>query len=140
MIDKTNSFTIYVCPQCKGKLTRQDNSLSCTKCQRAYPILDGIPDFLIEKPETSSDRILRNIEWVDKAARFYESKLWYPFVLNFYGGRGVMTFERLVAYTWEKMQPVKGLVLAERCLSETGFEQFEPEVYGSLLLFTARKV
>ncbi len=216
----------------------------------------------------SSNRILRNIERVDKAARFYESKFWYPFVLNFYSGLGVMTFERLVAYTREKMQPVKGLVLdvacgpgtygrraagpqrevygidislgmlrvgqgfvakegitqmhfsradverlpfgerlfagcltcgslhlfpdtvkalgeigrtlktgaplvvitftngtqglfkyrwaqervqrrgfhlfpldeAERCLSETGFEQFEPEVYGSLLLFTARKV
>jgi hypothetical protein len=36
--------------------------------------------------------------------------------------------------------PLFPLDEAKRCLSETGFEQFEPEVYGSLLLFTARKV
>jgi ubiquinone/menaquinone biosynthesis C-methylase UbiE len=222
----------------------------------------------LEKPEETSNAILRNIQSLDKLAGIYETKLWYPLVLNIYGGFGSITFEGLIENVNENIKPVKGLVLdvatgpgtygrriaspnrtvygidlsigmlrrgieyiaeeqitnmhfsrtnveqlpfadglfdgvlccgslhlfpdtvralgeigrtmksgaplvvitfthgrkgllkykwaqdrvyrrgfhlfpldeAERCLSETGFEQFEPEVYGSLLLFTARKV
>lgn len=127
------SFRMYVCPQCKGQLVVEATALTCIACQRAYLIVDSIPDFLLEKPEDSGNRILRSIERVDKAARFYESKLWYPFVLNFYGGLGVMTFERLVAYTGEKMKPVKGLVLDVACGPGTYGRRAagpEREVYG----------
>jgi len=130
---KTYHYALYVCPQCKGELASDENILHCPACQRIYPILDGIPNFLLVRPQESSNRILRNIERVDNLARLYESKLWYPFVLNFYGGLGVMTFERLVAYTRAKMQPVKGLVLDVACGPGTYGRRAagaEREVYG----------
>lgn len=51
----------------------------------------------------------------------------------------------LFKYLWaqERVQRrgfhVFPLDAVERCLAETGFAQFEPAVYSSLLLFTARK-
>lgn len=127
------SFRMYVCPQCKGQLVVAEAALTCTACQRAYPIVEGIPDFLLEWPEESENRILRNIERVDKLARFYETKLWYPFVLNVYGGYHVKTFDELVTFTREKMAPVKGLVLDVACGPGTYGRRAagpEREVYG----------
>ena len=38
---------ILVCPQCKGKITWEEQRLHCKACERHYPIVDGIPRFLI---------------------------------------------------------------------------------------------
>jgi SAM-dependent methyltransferase len=106
-----DALDLYVCPKCKGKLSRQPDALHCSTCSRVYPIADDIPDFLLVRPGESSNRILRNIPRLGRLARLYETKVWYPFVLNVYGGRDSLTFEQMIAYTHEKMNPVKGLVL-----------------------------
>lgn len=104
-------YHIYACPKCKGKLEVRDDALHCPACKTAYPIVDRIPDFLLERPQESSNPILRNITRLDKLARIYETKLWYPLVINIYGGRKAITFEGLIGYVREKMKPVEGLVL-----------------------------
>jgi uncharacterized protein YbaR (Trm112 family) len=40
----------FVCPKCRGTLTsRPDASaLECSTCKLAYPVLDEIPNFIIE--------------------------------------------------------------------------------------------
>lgn len=35
----------YCCPQCKEKLLRQEDKHFCSKCNKHYPINNGIPDF-----------------------------------------------------------------------------------------------
>ena len=35
----------FVCPACKGSLTRGSTSFSCGTCRREYPVVAGIPDF-----------------------------------------------------------------------------------------------
>jgi len=41
---------ILACPKCKGSLTlRPDESaFECAKCKLAYPVVDDIPNFIIE--------------------------------------------------------------------------------------------
>jgi len=41
---------LVACPKCRGKVTlRPDESgFVCATCKLLYPIVDGIPDFLIE--------------------------------------------------------------------------------------------
>ncbi len=39
------SSALFACPQCHSALDEADQSLQCTRCQRAYPIVDGIYDF-----------------------------------------------------------------------------------------------
>jgi uncharacterized protein YbaR (Trm112 family)/SAM-dependent methyltransferase len=39
-------YSILVCPVCKGDLTRGPDSLICGACNRAYPIVNGIPVLL----------------------------------------------------------------------------------------------
>ena len=37
---------ILACPRCKGRLKPVDDDLVCEACRLAWPIVDGIPDFL----------------------------------------------------------------------------------------------
>jgi hypothetical protein len=37
---------ILACPRCHGKLRSQEKDLICDACRLAYPIVNGIPDFL----------------------------------------------------------------------------------------------
>ena len=38
---------ILACPQCKGEITWQEQNLHCNKCNRFYPVIDGIPRFTV---------------------------------------------------------------------------------------------
>lgn len=39
---------ILACPKCKGDIKLKGKFLICEGCKLAYPILDGIPDMLID--------------------------------------------------------------------------------------------
>jgi len=49
---------ILACPQCKAdiKLTADEKGLKCVKCQRVYPIKDGIPVMLIDEASIEPKR------------------------------------------------------------------------------------
>ena len=40
---------IMACPKCKGDIGISRMFLTCRKCGLAYPILEGVPDMLIEE-------------------------------------------------------------------------------------------
>lgn len=43
-------MAILVCPACRGDLEEKDDELVCKgKCQRRYPIVDGIPHLIVEE-------------------------------------------------------------------------------------------
>ena len=79
-------MTIYACPVCKRHLHQEQETLCCSTCSHAYPIKEDIPDFLGEELSQSKDPELRRMRFIDRMARIYETKLWYPLVLNVYGG------------------------------------------------------
>jgi uncharacterized protein YbaR (Trm112 family) len=39
---------ILACPKCKGDIKEKGMFLVCNKCKLAYPVLDDVPDMLIE--------------------------------------------------------------------------------------------
>ncbi|MDP2923736.1 MAG: methyltransferase domain-containing protein [Candidatus Omnitrophota bacterium] len=53
-----------ICPSCHNKLSRYPNLFSCTGCARTYPILDGIPRFILEfKPFIEETRKSFDLQW-----------------------------------------------------------------------------
>jgi len=39
---------ILACSKCKGEIKEQGMFLVCNKCKLAYPVLDDVPDMLME--------------------------------------------------------------------------------------------
>ncbi len=50
MIDK-ELLEILACPACKAYVELKDNKIVCKKCQKKYPVRDGIPVMLIDEAE-----------------------------------------------------------------------------------------
>ncbi len=45
---KQELLEILACPKCKGDVNEEGKFLTCSKCKLAYPVLDTVPDMLIE--------------------------------------------------------------------------------------------
>jgi len=50
MIDK-ELLDILACPACKADVELIDNMIVCKKCQKRYPVRDGIPVMLIDEAQ-----------------------------------------------------------------------------------------
>jgi ubiquinone/menaquinone biosynthesis C-methylase UbiE len=96
-----------------------------------YPILEGIPDFILEDLAESLSQVLRNIPKIDWLARIYETKLWYPFVLNLYGGWRSTSLEEIARDIAGIVGSVNGLVLDVAC---------GPGTYGRRIASASRLV
>jgi len=105
--------------------------LYCTGCSQIYPIAGGIPDFIREELAQSADPVLRRMRFIDRMARIYESKLWYPIVLKIYGGFRSLSFPELIIKVTEKVQPVSGCVLDVAC---------GPGTYGRRIASSSKEV
>lgn len=106
---------IYACPGCKRGLRHEEGALRCPNCSQAYPIREGIPDFIGEELSRSADPVLRRMRFIDRMARIYESRLWYPIVLNLYCGFASPSLAQLVSRMSQNVQPAKGRVLDVAC-------------------------
>jgi len=122
---------IYVCPMCKKVLRHEEDVLLCNTCSKTYPVRDGIPDFLLEELAQSKDPELRRMRFIDRMARIYETRLWYPIVLRAYGGFQSPSFAQLIHTVSEKVQPTKGRVLDVAC---------GPGTYGRRIASPSREV
>ena len=43
-------LAVLVCPVDKGELRLDGNELVCMQCQRRYPIVNGVPNMLVDDP------------------------------------------------------------------------------------------
>ena len=94
---------VYACPACKRLLRQEEAVLRCRNCSEAYPIRHGIPDFILEELSRSTDPVLRRMRFIDRMARIYESMLWYPIVLNLYGGFHSPSLAQLISTVTQKV-------------------------------------
>jgi SAM-dependent methyltransferase len=122
---------VYACPTCKLLLRLDRGTLGCSHCCRAYPVKQGIPDFIGEALSRSTDRVFRRMRFIDRMAGIYESKLWYPIVLKIYGGFGGPTFPQLIEKVTRKVEAVSGRVLDVAC---------GPGTYGRRIASASREV
>jgi SAM-dependent methyltransferase len=100
-----------LCPRCRGKLVEAIAGLRCDACNRLYELRRQIPDFLLETPAQTTNPVLRRVKSIDRLAAIYESKLWYPFVLDLFGGFGCVTLPQLIAIVRDMAGSVGGRVL-----------------------------
>ena len=40
---------IVRCPKCLGRVTERGDGLACEKCRLVFPVVDDIPNFLLEE-------------------------------------------------------------------------------------------
>jgi SAM-dependent methyltransferase len=122
---------IYACPVCKRLLRQDAGMLSCSACSQAYPVIEGIPDFIGEELSRSADPVLRRMRFIDRMARIYETRLWYPIVLNLYCGFHSPSFPELIGTVTQKIQSSKGRVLDVAC---------GPGTYGRRVASSSKEV
>jgi ubiquinone/menaquinone biosynthesis C-methylase UbiE/uncharacterized protein YbaR (Trm112 family) len=108
-------FAGYACPSFKGELAQENGGLVCATCQVTYPIVDGIPDFISEDLTQSASPVLRSFRLIDWLGRVYESRWWYPLVLNLYAGVRSTTLAELVRVVAEMVQTNGELLLDVAC-------------------------
>ena len=122
---------IYACPVCKRLLRQEEGVLRCPTCSQTYPIRAGIPDFILEELSQSKDPVLRRMTAIDRMARIYETRLWYPIILNLYGGFHSPSLAQLVSTVSQKVQATKGRVLDVAC---------GPSTYGRRIASPSKEV
>ncbi len=106
---------IYACPHCKRHLLGDAGALRCPACSRVYPVDRDMPDFLGETLSLSSDPVLRRMTGIDRIARIYETRLWYPVVLTIFGGVRSPSLARLIGTMSANVRTAEGRVLDVAC-------------------------
>jgi SAM-dependent methyltransferase len=92
---------------------------------------EGIPDFILEELSRSADPVLRRMRFIDRMAPIYESRLWYPIVLNICGGLHSPSLARLISTVTQKVQSTQGRVLDVAC---------GPSTYGRRIASPSKEV
>ncbi len=105
----------YVCPSCKGDLELRGEVFVCLPCQVSYPIINGIPDFILQDLSHSSNPVFRRLWAFDILAPVYESLFWYNFFINLVGGLGSTSRKKLVRNVTEMVNIDEGTVLDVAC-------------------------
>lgn len=131
--NSAEDLLLYACPDCKGPLHLASVALCCTHCKEAFPIWEGIPDFLLEELSESDSPLARWSErYYDRQARFYEWPRW-PLVLAIYGGWGSPSFNKLLKEMISMIPIQQGVFLDVACGPGTLGRRFASEsrtVYG----------
>ena len=126
-----SSLAVYVCPACKGKLEPAENSLRCDVCEVTYPLLGGIPDFLLKDHEQSLGQFTGALTGL--IVRLYETPLWYVPILKLAGGKGAPSYGEVIRQMVGLMDVRQGMLLDVACGPGTwGRRLASPsmEVYG----------
>ncbi|MGC1450787.1 MAG: methyltransferase domain-containing protein [Candidatus Sulfotelmatobacter sp.] len=114
------SCEFYACPTCKQDLEPVHDGLSCRVCARTYPILNGIPDFIVVNLEGSRNRSLRVVGKRDSRPLFdfmasvYETWV-YPVVCNLYGGWHSTSLKQLAHDVSDIVGSCDGVILDAAC-------------------------
>ncbi len=130
------SCGFYACPTCKQDLEPVHDGLCCRVCARTYPILSGIPDFILVNLEESSNFSLHLVGKRDSgtllnfAASVYETCV-YPVVCNLYGGWRCTSLGKLAADIVDILGSRDGVILDAAC---------GPGTYGRRIASASRTV
>jgi SAM-dependent methyltransferase len=108
-----DALAIYACPVCKGNLEPAANALRCPTCQAAYPVVDGILDFLREDREETLGPVSRAL--LKTVVRLYETPLWYAPILKLAGGPAAPSYAEIIRQMVGLMDVRQGLLLDVAC-------------------------
>ena len=129
-------YGMYACPTCKRALEPRSGILYCHACSLSYPILDGIPDFIAQDLEHSTDHDLRYIakvdgtRWLNFLTSSYETYI-YPPVCNLFGGWHSTSLPELARDISDIVGPTNGVILDVAC---------GPGTYGRRMASASRAI
>lgn len=121
----------FACPKCRHPLQSGENTLQCGECSRTYPIVDGIPDFLLEGQLAAAAPNYRWIKMLEFLAPVYEGPLWHAFILKTLAGAGHSSLHSIESFISDAMEGVTGSVLDAAC---------GPATYGRRIVSPSRNV
>ena len=108
-------YNLYACPACRSDLSLHATRLVCTGCGALYPLVDGIPDFILEDLSQSEVPLL---QWAnshyDQLAPVYE-RMRYPWRLLLHAGLAAPSLGDLVRLAAETASAPGALVLDVAC-------------------------
>ncbi len=62
----TEIMPLLVCPRCKGQLSWENGLFVCFACQQRFPLIDGIPDFIVSGlPVEDRSRVKSEVDFFD---------------------------------------------------------------------------
>ncbi len=105
----------YVCPLCKSSLLLSPGGYSCQFCQKTYYIKNDIPNFLTQPESESENPMIKSVGKLDKLAKIYETRLWYPIVYHIYGGIRIPSVKKTIEKITEMTDASGGMVLDVAC-------------------------
>ena len=120
----------FVCPKCKHPLRPEKSSLYCSKCDKAYPIIEDIPNFISGDQEfnlAAVRSIARVMDWV---APFYESRFWQQLNLKL-ARASKSSIESFAIFHAKSLEGITGAILDVAC---------GPATYGRRIASPARSV
>lgn len=124
---KTAISISFACPKCKRPLRLMNNALCCNKCDRTYPIIDGIPDFLSGDEQASLASVFggfsgittlkRMTKRMDFLAPIYESQFFGSILLKLSGvNSNISQFrDRISSFHSKTLEGISGSVLDVAC-------------------------
>jgi SAM-dependent methyltransferase len=124
---------LYFCPKCKNPLGERSgmSQMHCENCGRNYPIIDGVPDFLIGDFQTGDlDHVFRLSKKVDVLAPIYESIFWGDWVAWLSGAHNT-TVASTADFHTESFKGITGNLLDVAC---------GPSTYGRRLALPTRNI
>jgi len=105
----------FACPKCKRPLHSSENTLHCGECNRTYPVVNGIPDFLSENLLISIAPNYRSIKMLEFLAPIYEGQLWHSFILKTLASARSSSLDSIAGFVSETLQGITGSVLDVAC-------------------------
>ncbi|MGB8386897.1 methyltransferase domain-containing protein [Mycobacterium sp.] len=117
----------FACPKCKHSLGSVNNGLYCNMCDRTYPVLRNIPDFLSGDSEAGNAPVFGGISGLttlnrmarrmDRFAHFYESKFFVSALLKLSGIRSDSShfMDGIASFHAKTLEGITGAVLDVAC-------------------------
>lgn len=104
----------FACPKCKRPLRSTETALLCSECNLTYPIVDDIPDFLLQA--NLAPATLRIAKTMDLVAPIYESRPFVSLLVKLSGISGGSRFiDRISSFHSETLKDITGSVLDVAC-------------------------
>jgi SAM-dependent methyltransferase len=104
----------FACPKCKRPLRAADDALYCSECNRTYPIVDGIADFLAQASLAAATTHIAKV--MDFVAPIYESRLFVSVLVGLSGVPGGARFiDSIAGFHSETLKSIAGSILDVAC-------------------------
>jgi uncharacterized protein YbaR (Trm112 family) len=119
-MEELNDIVELACPKDKHPLRSTDNALHCCECDRTYPIVDGIPDFLSGDSQAGLAPVFGGISGITRMAQkmdffapIYDSWFFGSVLLSLSGISGGFSrfISRVTSFHVKAFEGITGSVL-----------------------------